>query len=208
MGIFNKLIDEAARMVLGKSLSLRRVEKFMSVDPSAKLRSGFAVQFMVPPEKRIYVTIGERSLLSARIVFEEQSGKVTVGKRVYIGDCSIICRSQVVLGDDVTIAWGVTIYDHNSHSLDWRQRGKVVDHFYRCEGNDNAYTDLDWTGVATAPILIEDKVWIGFNSVILKGVHIGEGAIVAACSLVTRDVEPYTIVGGNPATMIGRVEAL
>jgi acetyltransferase-like isoleucine patch superfamily enzyme len=208
MGILNRLIDEASRRILGKSLSLRRIERFLNVDPSVKLRSGFAVQFMVPPEQRTYVTVGERSLLSTRIVFETRTGQVTIGKRAYIGDCSIICRSHIVLGDDVTIAWGVTLYDHNSHSLNWRQRAKVVDHFYNCEGKDNAYTDLDWTGVASAPIIIEDKVWIGFNSVILKGVRIGEGAIVAACSLVSRDVEPYTIVGGNPATVIGRVEAM
>lgn len=206
MGLLTRLIDEATRRVFGKSLSLRRVERFMDVDPSSKLRSGFALQFMVPPEQRTYVTIGERSLLSARIVFESQAGQVTIGKRAYIGDCSIICRERIVLGDDVTIAWGVTLYDHNSHSLDWRQRSKVVDHFFNCEGNTNPYTDLDWTGVTSSPIIIEDRVWIGFNSVVLKGIHIGEGAIIGAGSVVTRDVPPYAIVGGNPASVIGQVE--
>jgi acetyltransferase-like isoleucine patch superfamily enzyme len=207
MSLLNRLIDEVSRRVLGKSLSLRRVERYLAVDPSAKLRSGFSVKFMVPPEQRVYVSVGERSLLSTRIVFEGRSGEVTIGKRAYIGDCSIICRSRVILGDDVTIAWGVTLYDHNSHSLDWRQRAKVVDHFYNCEGSANPYSELDWAGVAVSPIVIEDKVWIGFNSVILKGVRVGEGAIVGAGSVVTRDVEPFTIVGGNPATVIGRFEA-
>jgi acetyltransferase-like isoleucine patch superfamily enzyme len=207
MGLLARLIDAAARRVFGKSVSLRRVEKFMDVGPSAKLRSGFSLQFMIPPEQRTYVTIGERSLLSARIVFESRAGQVTIGKRAYIGDCSIICREQVVLGDDVTNAWGVTLYDHNSHSLDWQQRRKVVDHFFNCEGNENPYTDLDWTGVTSAPIIIEDRVWIGFNSVVLKGVRIGECAIVGAGSVVTRDVPPYAIVGGNPATVIGQVES-
>jgi acetyltransferase-like isoleucine patch superfamily enzyme len=208
MGLLTRLIDETAIRVFGKSLSLRRVEQFMDVDPSAKLRSGFSLQFMVPPEQRTYVTIGERSLLSARIVFESRTGQVTIGKRAYIGDCSIICRDRVVLGDDVTIAWGVTLYDHNSHSLDWQQRRKVVDHFLNCEGNSNPYIDLDWTGVTSSPIVIEDRAWIGFNSVVLKGIRIGEGAVVGAGSVVTRDVPPYVVVGGNPATVIGRVEKL
>lgn len=51
-------------------------------------------------------------------------------------------------------------------------------------------------------IIIEDEVWLGANSIILSGVTIGKGAIVAAGSVVTKDVPPYTIVGGNPAKFI------
>lgn len=50
--------------------------------------------------------------------------------------------------------------------------------------------------------VIGNDVWIGRNSVILPGVHIGDGAVVAACSVVTKDVPPYTVVGGNPAAFI------
>jgi acetyltransferase-like isoleucine patch superfamily enzyme len=52
------------------------------------------------------------------------------------------------------------------------------------------------------PIIIEDDVWIGACAIILKGVTIGEGAIVAAGSVVTKNVEPYSLVGGNPAKLI------
>jgi acetyltransferase-like isoleucine patch superfamily enzyme len=52
------------------------------------------------------------------------------------------------------------------------------------------------------PIIVEDEVWIGMNAVILSGVTIGKGAVVAACAVVTRDVPPYSIVGGNPARII------
>ena len=51
-------------------------------------------------------------------------------------------------------------------------------------------------------IIIEDHVWIGFNSIILKGVVVGNGAIIAAGSVVTKDVPPRTMVGGNPAKII------
>lgn len=56
------------------------------------------------------------------------------------------------------------------------------------------------------PIVIEDKVWIGINSTILPGVTVGQGAIVGAGSVVTKDVAPNTIVGGNPARFIKNIE--
>ena len=56
--------------------------------------------------------------------------------------------------------------------------------------------------VKTALIKICSKAWIGMNCIILKGVTIGEGAIVAAGSVVTKDVKPWTMVGGNPAVYI------
>jgi len=118
---------------------------------------------------------------------------------------SIISRDAVLIGNDVTIAWGVTIYDHNSHSTDWKQRAKVVRHFYEFYGTEKCFSELDWTGVKAAQIKICNRVWIGFDAVILKGVTIGEGAIVGARSVVTKDVEPYTIVAGNPAAVIGKV---
>jgi acetyltransferase-like isoleucine patch superfamily enzyme len=56
-------------------------------------------------------------------------------------------------------------------------------------------------------IVIEDDVWIGMNSVILKGVTIGKGSVVAACSVVTKDVPPMTLVGGNPAKIVKKIES-
>ena len=53
-----------------------------------------------------------------------------------------------------------------------------------------------------ADVIIEDGVWCGCNAVILKGVHIGKGGVVAAGSIVTKDVPPYAIVAGNPARVI------
>jgi len=56
--------------------------------------------------------------------------------------------------------------------------------------------------VATAPVKISNKAWIGVRAIVLKGVTIGEGAVVGAGSIVTSDVPPWTIVAGNPARII------
>lgn len=61
---------------------------------------------------------------------------------------------------------------------------------------------LDREGISKGDIIVDDDVWIGFRSTILSGVHIGQGAIVAAGSVVTKDVPPYAIVGGVPAKVI------
>ena len=58
---------------------------------------------------------------------------------------------------------------------------------------------MNWIDVETRPICINKNAWIGTRSIILKGVNIGEGAIVAAGSVVTKDVPEYTLVAGNPA---------
>jgi len=60
------------------------------------------------------------------------------------------------------------------------------------------------TSDEVSPVVIEDDVWIGARVIILAGRRIGHGAIVGAGSVVTKDIEPYTIVGGNPACVIGR----
>lgn len=59
-------------------------------------------------------------------------------------------------------------------------------------------------GGRSAPVYIGDRVWLGFRSVILPGVHVGEGSVVGACSVVTSDVQPFSIVAGAPAKVIGQ----
>jgi galactoside O-acetyltransferase len=79
--------------------------------------------------------------------------------------------------------------------------------FYERYGHSDCFDLIDWTNVGSAPITIEDRVWIGFGVTILKGVVVGEGAIVASCSVVTRNVEPYTIVAGNPAKVVRQLDS-
>jgi acetyltransferase-like isoleucine patch superfamily enzyme len=113
---------------------------------------------------------------------------ISLGNDVYIGPGanfssikSITIGSKVLFGPNVTIMGG----DHNTSMI-----GK-----YMFDVKDKLYeNDL--------PIIINDDVWIGTGVIILKGVTIGEGSIVAAGSLVNKNIPPYTIVAGVPARII------
>jgi len=145
-------------------------------------------------QPRSQLRIGKGSIIEARIVYNRPGAVVIVGENTYIGESLLTSAEHIEFGNDILMAWGGAIVDHNSHSVRWSERRDDVRMWYR--------GDKDWTHVARAPVRILDKAWIGFNAVILKGVTIGEGAVVAAGSVVTKDVPPFTIVAGNPAQVV------
>jgi maltose O-acetyltransferase len=110
---------------------------------------------------------------------------VSVGDNCYLGDGVQLYpwNAPITLGSNVLIAAGVRMIT-------------------RKHGFADIERPVSDQGYNNAPITIEDDVWIGFQAIILPGVTIGRGAIVGAGAVVTRDVEPYTIVGGVPARLI------
>lgn len=153
------------------------------------------------------VDIGKESIIGATIIFENKGGNVSIGDRVYIGDSKIICKSSITFENDILVAWGVIFYDHNSHSLDYKNRQKDIRQvlFDHKNYGGNYLINKDWSDVESRPIVIKNNAWIGMHSFIMKGVTIGEGAIVAAGSVVTKDVPPFTIVAGNPARVVKQI---
>ena len=107
-----------------------------------------------------------------------KNAKLSLGTGYMNYDCVIDCFDSITIGNDVKISEGVVIRDSDSHS--------ILREGYQPE----------------APIMIEDHVWIGLHAVILKGVTIGEGCIVAAGSVVTRDCPAHSLVAGVPARVI------
>jgi len=107
-------------------------------------------------------------------------GHLEIGNNVFINfGTSIVAASHVTIGDDSLIGTHVTVMDTDFHRVE-----------------DKAW---DTTG---RPIVIEDRVWLGNRSIILKGVRVGHDAVVAAGAVVTRDVPPRTVVAGNPARVV------
>ncbi|GBU05937.1 succinyltransferase-like protein [Faecalimonas umbilicata] len=100
--------------------------------------------------------------------------------------CVITCRDKIIIGDNVMFGPFVTIHDH--------------DHIFDTDNNINE------EGYKTAPIIIEDNVWIGGNVVILKGVTIGTGSVVAAGAIVTKDVPPYSVVYNKRNVVIKKLK--
>lgn len=160
-----------------------------------------------PLEGKQYLTIGKDCMINASVIFESQQGEVIIGDRTFLGSCTIISRSKVEFGNDIFVAWGTYFYDHDSHSLDYKERRKdILNQLddYRSK-KPNFIHSKNWGVVNSKPIKICNDAWIGMNVIILKGVTIGEGAIVGAGSVVTKDVPAWSVVAGNPARVVKQI---
>lgn len=117
-------------------------------------------------------------------IYVDYGKPVTIGKRCFINQgCTFFGRGGITIGNDVFIGPKVNLI--------------TLNHDPNPDNRSATYG---------RPIIIEDKVWIGINSTILPGVTIGYGAIVGAGSIVTKNVEPLTVVAGNPARVIKKIE--
>lgn len=127
--------------------------------------------------------------------FVSSPATLTIGDDVYIGKyCSIQCSGRI--GNGVLVANNVGIVGKRDH--DFRQVGRLV---------RRARSVADCDELALDPrnsITIEDDVWIGYGSIVLTGIRVGRGAIIAAGSVVLNDVPDYAIVSGNPAQVVAK----
>lgn len=182
---------------------LKLIAPFVNLNKRSHYGIDFTVDLRHPEKGRIYLTTGKQCVLGGNFIFETKTGRITIGDRVHIGHSTFISINEIVIGNDVTIAWDCLFYDHNSHSVNWNERkNDTLQEYDDIQHGYDPIKNKNWQVVKSAPIKICDKAWIGVGCKILKGVTIGEGAIVAAGSVVTRDVKPWTVVGGNPAKLL------
>lgn len=180
-------------MITGEENLYRYPKAVWDVDESAEveLRDEFHVGYhhFEGSEAETYVKIQQGGKLCVRGRFRMfynstiqifQNGHLTLGNSYLNTDSIIACAGEIEIGDGVAIARGVKIYDSDHHQI--IEQG--------CQTNKKQ------------SILIEDHVWIGVNVVILKGVKIGTGAVIAAGAVVTEDVPEHCMVAGVPARVI------
>lgn len=134
------------------------------------------------------------------IVSVKDKGIFSMGNFSEIRGNSVVgCVNYIKIGSYCIISNNVHIYDNNNHPTSPKMREEMC--------KNGFYGDAwDWRHSKSAPVIIEDNVWIGERCTILKGVRIGEGAIVACDSVVTHDVPPFSVAAGNPARIVKYIE--
>lgn len=138
-------------------------------------------------DKTKFRNIGRNVYIGHDCVFSYKT--ITIGDDTYIGNKCVLqsAHGNIRIGNHVMFGAGVHIHggNHLYHHI-----GKYMKELGKEDGSDGE-------------VLVEDDVWIGSNAIILGSVNvIGEGSIIGAGSIVTKDVEPYSIVAGNPARLI------
>lgn len=145
------------------------------------------------------INLGTNCHIYGMLTVYNYNGKIKIGNYCSLGEYSrIVSGKSITIGSRVMIAHNVNILDNNSHPKDARLRHED---FVTTYSSGNKEYDLE-----SKEIIIEDDVWIGFNSIILKGVRIGRGAIIGAGSVVVKDVEPWTINVGNPLRCVEKIQ--
>lgn len=129
------------------------------------------------------------------------NGQCIIGDFTLLNGALVMAEEKIEIGSHCLVSWNVGIADSDFHPLEPAQRlidARALAPYFK----DRPPRPK----LKTAPVKISDNVWIGMNATILKGVAIGENSVVAAGSVVTKSVEPNTVVAGNPAIVIKKFD--
>ncbi len=142
------------------------------------------------------IRVGANTHIKGELLTFAHGGEVSIGEYCYVGEQSHIWSAvRISIGDRVLISHNVNVFDSLTHPVNPKERHG----HYRAIITSGHPVSID---LGEAPVSIDHDVWIGCLSIVLRGVTIGEGAIVGAGSVVSQDVPPFTIVAGNPARVI------
>lgn len=137
--------------------------------------------------------VGSNVTLQGPGLSPDINGYIEIGDYSFISFASLAATEKIIIGKYVYISGGVTIVDSDFHPIDpaLRMTDTIA---ISTIGDKSRRPTFD-----SAPVIIEDDVWIGFNATILKGVTIGKGSIIQPGAVVSKSVPPRSIVSGNPA---------
>lgn len=143
-----------------------------------------SVRMDTPPYRKF--VLGRRSVVESFCCINNAVGDVIIGDNTRIGLHTTVI-GPVEIGNNVNLAQGIVVTALNHNFTDCTKR-------------------IDEQGVSTAKVTIGNDVWIGANATILPGVTIGNHSVVAAGAVVTKDVPPYSLVGGVPAKILKKLK--
>lgn len=190
--VINKIVNKANYEA--KQQHFRKVASFdttVTIDSSATITNW--------QNDKSKISIGSGSIVSCSLMVFGFDGKIEIGEKTFIGGGTEIWSAKLVrIGAFVLISRNVYIIDNISHPKNHQERRKDWEFIRAGRMRTNNNFDLK-----EQEIIIEDDVWIGHNTTIMKGVTIGKGAIIGSNTLITKDVPSFAIVVGNPQRIIG-----
>jgi acetyltransferase-like isoleucine patch superfamily enzyme len=173
-----------------------RVPDTVDVDDEAYLESAFSFSTCRAQHSHAIRIARGAHVYSSTMFDVGVNGSVSVGVCSMLNGVRLVCDARIEIGAFATISWNVHFMDGYRVPFEPRARRRRIEVMARNPG---------WqlqSEAPSAPIVLRDNVWIGFDVCVLPGVTIGEGSVVGARSVVSADVPDYTVVAGNPARPI------
>lgn len=187
----NKVVTNASSQV-----KLQHISRAATFDSTVSINGANVTNAQNDKSK---ITIGKNSIIQGTLIVFGFGGKIEIGENSFVGPNSHVWSAKSIrIGSYVLISHNVNVIDNISHPKNHIERMKDWD--YRKFVGFQKTNDFE---IKEAEIIIEDNVWIGYNSSIHRGVKIGKGAIIGANTIVTKDVPPFAILVGNPSQIIG-----
>ncbi len=179
---------------------------YIEIHPTALIAPSATVQFYnLPKTPRPMLKIGPMSHIFGHFAFLRETAEIRVGERCQIGASHLISGTSINIKDDVIVSWGCHFIDTDNHAINWNERKNDTIECYNdyLRNPKNMVSTRKWYGVSFLPIVINSKSWIGFNTIILKDVELGEEVLVGAGSVVTKSFRQRgSTIAGNPAKIV------
>jgi acetyltransferase-like isoleucine patch superfamily enzyme len=179
-------LDLIAQRLIGRSTC--ELQRGAALSGTAKIRNASGDSSKI--------AVGCHTHVLGELFVFAHGGRIKIGEWCYVGEGSRIwSAASIEIGDRVLISHSANIFDSLTHPLKAAARHEQVRKIF--EKGHPLKVSLD-----ESPVKIADDAWIGAGAMVLRGVTVGEGGVVAAGAVVTKDVPPYSIVAGNPAVLI------